>query len=165
MPMRAADIMERDVVTIAPDASLADLDRSFLDTGVSGFPVVEAGRLIGVVSRSDVVRKLCTEQSYAEYISEYYRDMSRVGDTDSPEAFTALAARVGTRLDGVRVRDMMAVAPVSVAPSDSLQEVARVMVARDFHRVPVTRDGQLVGIITSLDIVRLAAEAKLVAQR
>jgi len=73
MSWTADKLMQTKVRTVAEGTSLPDLERAFLDEGVTGFPVVEAGRLVGVVSRSDVVRKLATEQSYAEYISGYHR--------------------------------------------------------------------------------------------
>ena len=68
-PRRARDLMSGPPRTVRPDTSLADLERALLDAGVGGFPVVEDGRLVGVVSRSDVVRQLSVEQSLAELLA------------------------------------------------------------------------------------------------
>ena len=58
-----------------------------------------------------------------------------------------------------RVGDIMRTDLISAAPDDSLGEVAARMLERGVHRVPVVEDGQLVGLISSMDFVRLAADS------
>lgn len=158
MTLCAKDVMGTKIRSVDPDLLLPDLERALLEARRSGLPVVKNGRLVGVVSQADIVRKLATEQSYAEYISDYYRDIGGYEDTQSGESLSQMAARVGTRLGSIRVRDVMSQTPVTVSPEDPVSRVAQLMVEHQFHRIPVTRDGQLVGIITSLDLVRLLAE-------
>jgi CBS domain-containing protein len=157
MSWTAGKLMQTKVRTVAEGTSLPALERAFLDEGVTGFPVVEEGRLVGVVSRSDVVRKLATEQSYAEYISDYHREICGVQD-EEPEPLSTLAHRAGARLENVCVRDLMSRSPITVSPNDSLNDVAKVLVDRRIHRVVVTSGEKLEGIITSLDLVALFAE-------
>jgi len=152
--------MQSKVRTVGPDMSLPDLDRAFLEARVSGFPVVEKGRLVGVISRSDIVRKLATEQSYAEYLTDYNRDIGGFEDLASAEPLSQVASRVGSRLGSASVKDMMSPTPVTVSVDDPVSEVARLMVERRIHRVPVIGDGRLEGIITSLDLVRLLTADK-----
>jgi len=65
--------MKRDVHTVASDVTLPDLEKAFVDRKVGGFPVLDKGRLVGIVSRSDIVRQLVLEHSVAE-IPDYYFD-------------------------------------------------------------------------------------------
>ena len=69
----ARDLMQSPVRTVRPEMSLADLERTFLEAGYSGFPVVDGGKLVGVVTRSDVVRRLSVEQNVGEMISDRHR--------------------------------------------------------------------------------------------
>jgi len=160
MAVCARDLMQTKVRSVGPEVSIPELERAFLEAGVTGFPVVEDGRLVGVVSRSDIVRKLATEQSYAEYLSDYYRDIGGFEDLDPVESLEQMASRVGSRLGTASVRDVMSRSPVTVAPDDPIEAVAKVLVERRIHRVPVTAGGRLEGILTSLDLVRYVAEGK-----
>src|SRR4051812_36818538 len=103
MPLTARDIMQPNVRTIGPDVLLLEADRELLAQRVSGFPVVERGQLVGMLSRSDIVRQLSVEQSLAEIISDYYHDS---GSHDhAAESIEELAGRVGRRVEHLTVRD------------------------------------------------------------
>lgn len=163
MTLTAADIMQKRVVTVAPSLDLPELERRFLAERVSGFPVVENGRLVGVVARSDVVRQICVERSIAEQLSDFYRDEAGFAAPATPvESFTEIALRVGRRIDALTVGDVMSPEPVTVPAGAGVVEVARVMVDRHVHRLPVVEDGRLAGIVSSLDLVRIIAEGRLV---
>jgi CBS domain-containing protein len=163
MAWTAKKLMQTKVRTVNEGMSLPELERAFLGGGVTGFPVVESGRLVGVVSRSDVVRKLATEQSYVEYVSDYHREICGSQD-EAPEPLSVLAHRAGARLENVCVRDLMSRTPITVSPDDSLSEVAKVLVSHGIHRVVVTSGDQLEGILTSLDLVGLFAEDRVEAR-
>jgi len=159
MALVARDVMQREVHSVSPNMSLADLERSFCDSGESGFPVVaEGNRLLGVVSRTDIVRKLAVEQSYAEYESAYYWDF---GSPEPPAAGDDVALQIGQRLESLRVEDVMSHSPITVTGDASLRDLARVLVDRRIHRLPVVEDGALVGILTSTDLVRTIADGQL----
>lgn len=157
MNLTARDVMRTDVQVIRPDETLAELDRELLEKRVGGFPVVEKERLVGIVSRSDVVRRLSIEQSLAENVSDYYRDTSGY-DVDPFESLSEIGTRVGARIEDLRVRDVMSRTIISVPPDASLRELARTLLEHGIHRVPVAEGDRLVGIVTGLDLVRLIAE-------
>jgi CBS domain-containing protein len=56
------------------------------------------------------------------------------------------------------VRDIMRSNVVIAAPGDSLRDVAQLMLRHSVHRVPIVKEGRLVGLISSMDLVRLVAE-------
>ena len=160
--MQARDLMTPAPATIGPDESLADLDALLLAKRVGGLPVIEHGKLIGIISRSDVVRVLGTEQSLADTQNDFYREfygepyVSTAAST--PEAASEQIARHLARL---RVRDAMVADVISVSADAPLREVAQRLVEHRIHRVVVTENGALAGIVTALDVVRVVAEGRL----
>ena len=162
MALCAEDVMQSKVRTVSPDMTLPDLERVFLETHINGFPVVEDGRLVGVVSHSDIVRKLATEQSYAEYESDYHSHIGGFEEFDPVEPLEQVAARAGARLGNTTVKDMMSRSPVTVSATEPLRDIARLMIERHIRRLPVVRDGRLIGVVASLDLVRLLAEERFV---
>lgn len=157
MALNAGDVMQQSVNTVRAKSTLVDLDRALCEKHQSGFPVVDdTGRLVGVVSRTDVVRKLAAEQSWAEYGSDYYCDLSQGSVSLEP-----LAAQIGRRLEEASVADVMSRDPVTIERSTSLQELAQVMSERGVHRLPVVDGDELVGIVTTMDVTRLVAEGKI----
>jgi CBS domain-containing protein len=157
--LTARDIMQAEPRSVSPDTTLPDLQRTLLSTGMSGFPVVQEGRLVGVVSRSDVVRNLAVEQSLGEMLSDYQRD---VGCENADEAFLDRVARhVGSRIEKLRVEDVMTRSVISLPADAPLQLVARVLVDNRIHRLLIVEGERLLGLVSSTDLVRLVAEGRL----
>jgi CBS domain-containing protein len=152
----ARDLMVSAPRVVSPNRRLTELERDFFAIGVSGFPVVEGGRLVGMITRSDVVRQLCVEQTNAELFSDYHQDLTGFS-APARESLGQIARRVGVRIGDLRVGDVMSRDLVTVDVDDPVDEIARTLVKRHIHRVPVVEDGRLVGIITSLDFVRVFA--------
>jgi CBS domain-containing protein len=159
MAKTARDVMKSEVKTVSPDVPLAELEKLFVENRVTGFPVVENGRLVGVVSRSDIVRKIVAENSYAEYLSDFYRDIGSFDEPAPADSRSELGSQVGSRLGTSSVRDVMSQEPVTVEADAPVARVARLLIERRIHRVPVVSSGgQLEGIISSLDLVRLLVD-------
>ncbi|NNL67051.1 MAG: CBS domain-containing protein, partial [Myxococcales bacterium] len=120
------DWMQVDVRTVPTHLPLAELDERFLRDQVTGFPVTSKdGKLIGIASRSDVVRQLSVQQTWAETVSDYYRDWTGF-ETKEP-SLEEIGERMGRRLENLTVNDVMARAPITVAPDLELAEAARLM--------------------------------------
>lgn len=158
----------RRVVHIGPDESLAELERMLLAERLGGLPVVERGRLVGVVSRSDIVRVLGAERALAEAQADFYREFH-----DDPFAPSERAAReeagqregiegqIAQRMAALRVRDAMTADVVSVPADAALREAAARMTERRIHRVVVTDGDRLAGVLTALDVVGAVADGRL----
>jgi len=158
----ARDIMQAKPRSVSPETTLPELQRTLLSAKMSGFPVVQGGRLVGVVSRSDVVRQLSVEQSLGEVLSDYQRE---AGGENGDEAFLErVAQHLGRRMEKLRVADVMITSVLSVPPDAPLQLVARTLVDNRIHRLLVVEDGRLLGLISSTDLVRLVAEGRLEAR-
>jgi len=61
--VEVGDLMTRNVVTVGPDADLNDVARTMLERKIGGLPVVEHGRLVGIVTESDIFRRFVELQS------------------------------------------------------------------------------------------------------
>ena len=158
MKRSIADIMQKKVKTIAPDKTLPELERELLRWRIGAMPVVErGGKLVGIVSRSDVVRQLCLERSLGEAMADAYRDQT---DTSfAAQSETAIAGEVGQRMERLCVRDVMVRDVLTVTPDLPVVKAAQLLIERHIHRLPVVENGKLVGIVSSLDFTRIVAEA------
>ena len=157
MNLTARDIMQTGVRVIGPEITLPELEREFLAAKVSGFPVVQDGELIGIVSRSDIVRQLCVERTLAQDTSDFYFDESGFHETPL-ETFEQIADRVGERIEQLRVKDVMVRNVRTVTTDQPLKVIAQLLVDHRIHRLPVTQEGKLVGIVSALDLARVIAE-------
>jgi CBS domain-containing protein/mannitol/fructose-specific phosphotransferase system IIA component (Ntr-type) len=128
------DVMSDNPQTVAPDTPLKDAARRLVRTGLGALAVVdEEARVIGMVSEREVIRHLLSVQAFA-----------------GPDARIASPATSGAKT----VRDVMTRQVLCVAPNQPLAEVASLMSNKDVDRVPVVREGRLVGFLTRGDIVR-----------
>ena len=154
--MNVQSIMENDVQTIGPRETLVNLQNALLRAKVGGLPVVEHGRLVGIASRSDIVKSLKSERDAAMKSiglpPEFHLTLDDAID---------LGEVVGERLERIRVEDVMNRDVVTVSPNDSLQTAAELMASNHFHRLPVVENGHLSGLISSHDIVQLVANGTL----
>jgi CBS domain-containing protein len=144
--MRAMDVMTTAVVTVGPDTAVQDLAKLLSDSGISGVPVVDNGRLLGIVSEGDLMRRAETGTE-----RRTVRRRWRWFDPGLEEARDYVKSR------GRTVRHIMTREVISVGEEADLAEVATLMETKRIKRVPVLRDGQLVGIISRANLVRALA--------
>jgi CBS domain-containing protein len=159
MAILARDIMERDVRTVDPDMSLAALEDTLLQHRIGGAPVVEHGELIGIVSRSDIVRTLSLDRSLTGLVSDFYRQIVDFSGEPAANAWKR-AQGVEEHLAKRQVRDAMTPELITVPPDATLAQVARLMVERHIHRLLVTTGKQLLGLISSTDLVQLIVDGR-----
>jgi CBS domain-containing protein len=144
--MRAADVMSTGVVAVNPDASILEAVRLMLQHKISGLPVVDAaGHLVGVISEGDFLRRAetGTERRRPRWL-EFIAGPGRLAEE--------YARSHGRKVEEVMTRD-----PVTVTESTPLEEIVRLMERRRVKRLPVMRDGQLVGIISRANLVHALA--------
>jgi predicted transcriptional regulator len=158
--LTVADVMQVVVKTVHSTMTLPDLEEEFLRSGVSGFPVVDDNKLVGVVSRSDVIRQLCNERDIAERVSDFHFDETHFYEVKM-SSFKDIADRVGERIEGLEVKDVMTKNPFTTRLDQTLAEVAKRFIDHKIHRMPVTDMGTLVGIVTTTDLMRLIAEKRI----
>lgn len=151
----ARDVMRRDLITADPEQSLAEVRHLLFESHISGAPVVSEGRLIGMVSRSDLVR---VEELVEALDGEISQEQRLVQQTDgfrhsSVEGFQGFQKR----LSQLRVRDAMRAQVLTCEPHTPIREVAAEMVRHHIHRIVVVEGRTPVGIVSALDIAALVA--------
>lgn len=161
MTLTASEIMQRSVGIVDASASLPELEAAFAEARVSGFPVIAAGRVVGVVSRSDVLHQLGRKDEEKPRLSTFYADLGDYSAQNVCESFADAGARGGKPVEGLRAADLMTPSVITVAPDTAIADVARTLVEHAIHRVLVTDGGTLVGVVSSLDVVRMVAEGQL----
>lgn len=153
--LSAKDLMQPRMMTVNEDMTIDDLGRFLVENRVTGAPVVnDDGRLVGVVSSTDLARAVVDSADDDEAAkSAYYRDDDRaVTLEDLGQRYVEQRA--------LTVRELMNPVIHHVPETATIAEVAAVMVDRRIHRVLVTRDGNPVGIIASMDVLRVMADGK-----
>jgi predicted transcriptional regulator len=146
------DLMNPDIMTVADDMTTNELARYLIEREISGAPVVDSeGHLIGVVSMTDIGRTVAEPSD-----DESSRGSSFYGEIAADLTLEDLGQRyVEERV--VTVRDVMTPVIHHVPVTASAAEAARVMVDQHIHRLIVTQGKEPVGIITSLDLLKVVA--------
>jgi CBS domain-containing protein len=150
--MRAEDVMTREVIAVAPDATVMEAARVMLEHHISGLPVVDKqGKLVGVLSEGDFLRRreTKTERRRGRWL-EFLMGPGRV-------------AEEYTHSHGRKVSEVMTPEVHTVSETASLEDVVEIMEHKRIKRVPVMCGEQVVGIITRSNLmqamVSLAREA------
>jgi CBS domain-containing protein len=147
----AKDIMNPDVLAVGMDWSIDQLADYLVENSISGAPVISnEGKLMGVVSLTDIVRYKsipATDASPGDPHEYYIHANERRYSPAEIESFSIEAESL------VTVREIMTPMSFNVNEDTNLQQVADAMLRCRIHRVFVTRDGVLVGIITTMDML------------
>lgn len=151
----ASDIMQRELITADPDQSLAEVRHLLIDSHISGAPVVSEGRLVGMVSRSDLVRVEELVEALDGEISQEQMGMQQIDGFrhSSSEVFAGFKKR----LSQLRVKDAMRAQVLTCTPDTPVQELAAEMVRHHVHRIVVVEGAKPVGIVSALDVAALVA--------
>lgn len=152
----AADIMRRSLVFVRPDQKLVEAERLLVDHRITGMPVIDVGKLVGIVSGSDVARA----RILADALDGQIRDELHWDETQAdgfrhaePEKFEGFSQRY----ENIRVRDVMRSQVVTCQLTTPIPQVAQLLLQHHIHRVIVVDGERPVGIISSLDLVKLLA--------
>ena len=155
--MRAKDVMTTEVITVDPDTSVQALAALLSERGISGVPVVDAdNRVVGIVSEGDLLHRVENE---TDRRPEARAGRRRSWWLDRIAADRELA-RDYVKSHGRVVRDIMTRDVVSVSDTTELADIAILLETERIKRVPVVRDGNLVGIVSRANLVRALATTK-----
>jgi CBS domain-containing protein len=141
--MHAKDIMTTPVISVAPETGVSDVARLLLERHISAVPVIDTdGRLVGMVSEGDLLRR--AEDGSHRHGSWWLRLFSGSGENAADYVKTH-----GRSAADVMTRDV-----VTVAKDTSAGDVAHLLETKRIKRVPVLRDGKVVGIVSRADLLR-----------
>jgi len=144
--MRAHQIMTRQVITIAAEASIVDAANIMLVKHISGLPVVDqAGRLVGIVSQGDFIRRaeIGTQRKRGRWLKFL------LGPGGAASDFV--------RERGRKVGEIMTPDPRTVTEDATLEDIVELMERNHVKRLPVLRGDKLVGIVTRTNLLQAVA--------
>jgi CBS domain-containing protein len=144
--MRAHQIMTKPVITVAPETTIVDAANIMLRKHVSGLPVVDAaGKLVGVVSEGDFVRRseIGTQRSRGRWLRFI------LGPGKSASDFV--------HEHGRRVGEVMTANPLTINEDAALAEIVEMMERNNVKRLPVMRGDELVGIVSRANLLQAVA--------
>jgi len=155
-----ADIMSTDLYAVSPELPLSELEWELSRRRISGAPVIEDGKLVGMISRADIVRRLGFSHAMSQMALDYYRTLEGTEQEREQQDYEKLRDQtLGSQLRTLHVRDAMTSNPVTISPQATPRAAAQLMLNHRVHRVVVVVDQQPVGLVTSFDLVRLIAES------
>jgi len=127
--IKAKDIMTKDVLTVAKDETLADVAKLMIKKRISGFPVLEDDKIIGIITANDLFLVM---------------DMIKTGEI--PE----------NNCEGCspKVSFAMSTEAITVNPDTNLDEIIALMKYRNIHTLPITSHDKLVGVIGRRDVFK-----------
>ena len=129
--MFAKDYMTKTVMTVHPEDYLVDVRKSMQDQGVRHLPVVDGGKLVGIVS------------------------LNTIRDAAPSKATDLSIHEVHYLLSKMKIREVMKKDVVTCGPDDHVEDIAKIMQTKRIGAVPVVDKGKLLGILTNDDMFRI----------
>lgn len=144
--LKAKDIMTREVITISPDTEIAQVAKLLLTKRINGVPVVnDSGKLVGILCQSDLIiqQKNIPIPSLFTLLDGYI-----------PLTSSKKLDREVDKIMATKAADAMTANPVTVNPDTGIEEIAALMVEKNYHTLPVVDAGKLVGIVGKEDVLK-----------
>lgn len=154
--MKVKNIMTRKLITFKPDDTLHKALETFMKRNISGAPVVNEGKLLGLITELDIIK-----------VIDIYTP--RVHFTSMPHFFLVLAglksrskaAELKKKVmaaSKLKVEDFMTKDPVTMESDADIMEAARIVDTYKVNRIPIVDKGRLMGIVTRNDIIKAVAK-------
>jgi len=142
--MKAKDVMTTKVATVGPDMPVNAIAALLLERHISAVPVIDDDRrILGIVSEGDLMRRGETERRPSWWLAAF---------SNAEEL-----AREFTKTRGIRAKDVMTREVLTVTEETPIATIAELLEKRRIKRVPVVRDGRIVGIVSRADLLRALA--------
>jgi CBS domain-containing protein len=149
-PMNASDVMIKNVVTVGPETPTRTVAKLLLEKGFSAVPVIaDNGAVIGMVSEGDLIASEIGSRAPGR---GWWLELLAEGEDLATEFVDYLKA-----VDRP-AREVMTAPVVTVAEDTPVEAIAQTLQAHNIKRVPVLREGRVVGIVTRADLVRALAK-------
>jgi CBS domain-containing protein len=153
---KVRDFMNCNVICLDPENSIFDAAKIFSEKNISGAPVVKDGKIVGIISISDIIRFISMKLQKAEtplpslslLIFEFIK---------SSKDYLTFKKEM-KKISKVKVKDVMSTRVVCISPEASIIEAASLMEKNDVNRLPVVENDKLVGIIAREDLVKAIIE-------
>ena len=144
--MRVAEIAHQEWPTLGPDETVEGAIKLFAESGISGTPVVDDGRLVGIVTEGDLIFRDADVK--APGFLDILGGLIPLGSWDEYRKEALKSA--GVTVDEVMTREL-----ITISPEATLAEASTIMADKRVKILPVAEDDILRGVITRMDILTL----------
>jgi CBS domain-containing protein len=144
--MRAHQIMTRSVITVTPETRIVDAANIMLQKHISGLPVVDSGgKLVGIVSEGDFIRRseIGTQRKRGRFLKFILGPGKAAADF--------------VHEHGCKVAEIMTPEPLTITEDTQLSDIVELMEKNNIKRLPVTRGGTIVGIVSRSNLLQAVA--------
>ncbi len=143
---KVKDIMTRELITVSPETEIIHAAKLLLQNRINGVPVTDKmGKLVGILCQSDLIA-----QQKKLPIPPFFTFLNGLISLTSMKQIEKQAQKIAA----ITVAQAMTQNPVTVQPDTDIEEVAALMVDKNFHTIPVVDEGKLVGVVGKEDVLR-----------
>jgi len=147
--MLASDIMTTNVITVGPQAAVTEIARTLISRNISAVPVVDENQsVVGIVSEGDLLRR---PENNTDNRRSWWLNIFASEEDE---------ARSYAKSHGQTAADVMTDGIISVGEDTPVGQIAGILEKKHIKRVPVLRDGKLVGIVSRANLLHGLASAK-----
>ena len=144
--LKVKDIMTRELITVSRETEITKAAKILLENHINGVPVIDTfGRLVGVLTQSDLVAQQKGIPVPSVFtLLESFIPLSSIKRIDKEmEKIAALT-----------VKEAMTLEPVTVSPDTDIEDVAKLMVDKKYHTLPVVEGDKVVGVVGKEDVLK-----------
>ena len=145
--MKAKDIMNTEVITIDPKTKIEDIAKILSKNSISGVPVVEDEKIVGIVSEGDLLHKEASPRIPTIY------PVSALGSFIAPGDYKKYESDL-KKFIATEAEQIMSKKVITSTEDTDIRELASIMVDKRVNRVPIVKNDKLIGIVTRADIIR-----------
>lgn len=143
---KARDLMSKDVLTVTPETSITEAAQNLLQHHINGMPVVdEDNSVVGIICQSDII----TQQKNLPLPTVF-----TLFDGIIPIYSMSHMEKEVQKMAATTVEQAMTPDPVTVHPDTEIEDIAEIMVRKNYHTIPVVQDKKLVGILGKEDVLK-----------
>jgi CBS domain-containing protein len=149
--LKIREVMSKPVITVTPEILVREAAMLLAEKNISGVPVVEAGKIVGVFSEADILRSIKTTKKDLRLV---FPSVSSLGIAFQEEVTQREILEAYDEIGHRPVKEVMSKEVVTIEPDTPLNEAIVKMVRSRINRLPVVDKNELVGIVTRGDVIR-----------
>ncbi|MEW5937961.1 MAG: CBS domain-containing protein [Candidatus Thermoplasmatota archaeon] len=149
--MKVRELMTKEVIALSPEDEVNRAIELFAKHHISGCPVIEDSAVVGILSETDIMKalKAVMQPMRLVYPSLSLVSVAFVEEETGKEVMAALKSVASSKVSALMRKNV-----ITIDPESTIEDAIKLMSRADINRIPVVKDGVLVGIITRFDVIK-----------